>query len=185
MEVGMLLATKSMTISEARTLLSVHERASKPEILSAFRNYVKNNHQDQSGVKVDMDVAVKAKQLLLANTASFEGISDPNPHLHTVDGVPLFKLGNGVPWPKSGKPCHDCQGRGFSWYTMQPEITCPACSGLGRSIVNYYKPCHRCKGTRTVRSALGGRRVYVKCQVCEGIGEIEIFNPLLPKGLLV
>lgn len=76
--------------------------------------------------------------------------------------------------------CRKCHGSGRFVKNGRDQGICFSCSGRGR----YERICPTCKGTRIVGSAEPKFR-YVRCEACEGCGEIRIFNPVLPKGLLL
>ena len=93
--------------------------------------------------------------------------------------------------------CRECFGAGYTY-----SNTCDACNGTGKFTQKNSKrvvECLRCKGLGSVRYAGIHRctacvRGYVShptervtyhiCYKCMGVGELEIFNPVLRKGLL-
>jgi len=100
--------------------------------------------------------------------------------------------------------CENCKGSGYQ--TKNPE--CSACSGTGKFTQRNSKrvvTCLKCEGTgknpyaknqsarQFCRKCDGSghdsmsrrRHIYAfKCSECDGTGEIEIPNPVLPKGVL-
>lgn len=44
--------------------------------------------------------------------------------------------------------------------------------------------CKRCNGMGEVDTTDKDKPIYVKCDECDGKGEIQIFNPVIPRGLL-
>ena len=178
----------AVTEEYAKELLNIHGATySKPEVLTAFRAYVFLHHQDKSNHAVDMDAAVKSKELLLTTCADYAASTE----FRLIDGTPLRELGNGVPFPKSGKECSGCGGKGYNKYTYQPTIRCGSCNGRGFisraptvRLGGFIDMCRRCRGHGNLRSAKSEVN-YMRCDECEGHGEVEIFNPLLPKFRIV
>jgi len=158
----------------------------KPVVLKAFRRFIMANHQDHTGEKIDLHKAVLAKEVLL-NHCSVDPTGKPlvDDVLRTTMDTPLSELGNGLKSPKVGKECLDCEGRGWTKYIYQPSITCPNCQGKSARHFrnNDGLHCRRCESTGTVRSAKAVVN-YLGCSRCNGTGEIEIFNPLIPKALM-
>lgn len=133
--------------------------------------------------------------------------------LVTVAGESLTELGLGLGPSKNGRDCGVCQHRGYNeerpegwkrciwcdcgWSYTQP---CQRCQGTGNGPKQKPNACPQCKGKavfhhhRAVKcrecKGVGGTAVkigtvlYYMCSNCKGTGEIEIFNPVLPKGLL-
>lgn len=103
----------------------------------------------------------------------------------TLSGELLNDLGRGVPAPGSGTKCDDCKGKGYFRYLNQPYVRCHSCYGHG--VANHVSkgptPCGRCEGTGKLISAKC-TPYFIKCNKCRGCGEIEIFNPLIPKSLI-
>lgn len=79
--------------------------------------------------------------------------------------------------------CNRCDGSGEYHRNGVLKGKCFKCNGRGwkrgRAMGNR---CHACKGSMVVESSSAS--TYRICRTCEGCGEIEIFNPVLPKGLL-
>jgi DnaJ-class molecular chaperone len=79
--------------------------------------------------------------------------------------------------------CRPCNGSGkFQQKNSKRIVPCRTCNGTGifdrRRIV-----CPHCRGTMTLHDT-EKTTSYVKCFYCAGVGEIEMFNPVLRKGLL-
>jgi len=78
--------------------------------------------------------------------------------------------------------CFGCQGSG--WIQEKRRNSAPDYFRFGffggSRIVNH---CTTCKGRFEIKNPRGWL-VYVKCHHCKGMGEILIFNPVIPKGLL-
>ena len=93
--------------------------------------------------------------------------------------------------------CLECFGAGWTYAN-----TCTSCKGTGKFTQERSKrvvDCMRCKATGTIRyrglsrctACVRGyvthstdRVIYHTCYRCLGVGELEIFNPVLRKGLL-
>jgi len=97
----------------------------------------------------------------------------------TVDGVPLVELGLGLGPLKNGKDCSVCQHRGYNTRPRTRTEFCSRCHGTGR--IGFLQFCPSCiRGYVNVQ--LG--HFYETCYKCFGTGEIEIHNPVIPKGWL-
>lgn len=85
------------------------------------------------------------------------------------------------------KLCPQCRGcRGFTALDGS-HITCWSCNDLGTISVKVDTPwfhnfCPSCNGTK--RKTVPYGHIYRRCYTCEGVGEIRIFNPVIPKGRL-
>jgi DnaJ-class molecular chaperone len=162
-----------------------------------------------------MFVKMKQAYDELVEDASLYSSSDiGNLKQKTVDGVYFTALGLGLRDPlknattcekcnglgrtstKNHVLCRNCDGRGWG-YTFK----CPDCLGTGR----FFQPrakrdvtCRRCNGTGYLRFQNAHRcltchgtcfvedeTVWHFCYHCQGTGEIEIFNPVLPKNLIL
>lgn len=81
--------------------------------------------------------------------------------------------------------CRPCNGTGkFTQKNSRRIVNCRVCRGTG--LFNHptlTMNCPDCDGTATVR--IPGQNVsYHTCWKCRGVGEIKIFNPVIPKGAL-
>lgn len=84
----------------------------------------------------------------------------------------------------SDRKCRPCKGTGeFTQKHSNRVVSCRDCKGKGFFQTPYYHKCEWCNGlfytvykTPTI--------LYDICTLCKGVGEIEIFNPVIPKGLL-
>ena len=97
-------------------------------------------------------------------------------------------------------PCKRCGGSG----RFSEKTECTWCEGsgefvpyiwakkngklhkrlfLGAPIIpqNYY--CTKCQGRKEIYEP-AGKTYAVKCDECKGVGEVKMFNPVLPRGLL-
>lgn len=82
-------------------------------------------------------------------------------------------------------PCRACNGTGlFVQARSKKTVPCKRCCGTGLwEHPSLTKPCPKCCGTMTIHDE--SKIVnYIKCYKCKGTGEIEMFNPVLRKGLL-
>lgn len=104
--------------------------------------------------------------------------------------------------------CKGCQGTGDYKHPKLGLIDCNLCGGFGRYYPPYKMPrggltggsfksfifvntrdgrtmvnsCSKCRGDGGIS---GEVKVYDKCSTCDGKGEIRIYNPVIPKGLLI
>jgi DnaJ-class molecular chaperone len=79
--------------------------------------------------------------------------------------------------------CTACQGTGkFTQKNSRKVVDCLKCKGKG---VIHYWTLHRC--TACVHGYVThseNKITYHTCYRCQGVGELEIFNPVIRKGLL-
>lgn len=82
--------------------------------------------------------------------------------------------------------CRDCKGTGkFTTARTKREVECRRCKGTGKWIhPTFVRRCWTCKGTGQVWGERIAHITFHVCWRCTGKGETEIFNPVLPKGLL-
>lgn len=79
-----------------------------------------------------------------------------------------------------GRPCRKCKGAGNIFIPFSPRHQHTQWwYMIGRP--KQESRCNACHGDGMVPSK---RRCHYKCGTCKGCGEIEIWNPVLPKGLL-
>jgi len=111
--------------------------------------------------------------------------------------------------------CEKCQGTGVHFYKCKKcygtgiyfgigktkGCKCKSCKGTGKFFPKYNSKlppsifiidgvktkvnrCELCRGSGEI---FGRRKTkyYLSCDMCDGIGEIQIYNPVLPKGLLI
>lgn len=80
--------------------------------------------------------------------------------------------------------CSNCRGTGKFGIKGKGLVTCSVCKGEGKNVSYFPQICRRCKG-------VGGQVIakpeieYLMCCTCKGTGEIEIHNPVIPKGRLI
>lgn len=158
------------------------------ELKAAFRRAAKLLHSDVSGGDTDdLFIAMKAAyDELCALPGTF---SDGAELESTEEGTPLTDLGHGVGPTKNGKDCTECDGKGYhTEKNVRRVVWTPRHKGVRT------QPCERCRaitwtiGCRTCDGlfdrAVVTTQVHKICVPCQGKGEIEIFNPVIPKGLL-
>jgi len=76
--------------------------------------------------------------------------------------------------------CRKCGGSG----QFQKKGKCFGCNGAGwRRPKHRHDPCSTCRGLRRVEKR-NGQKIYNTCGKCKGCGELPMWNPVLPKGLL-
>jgi len=91
-------------------------------------------------------------------------------------------------------PCPRCEGNGVLYYRCKKcrgygkimGKTCPECEGAGRLIDRACNYCH--SSGRVFRKGQWVEttvRVVYRCSTCEGTGEIELFNPVIPRNVVV
>jgi len=81
------------------------------------------------------------------------------------------------------QPCRRCKGTGkFSNKAGKVVGECFNCKGSGIHQCNSVTRCAVCKGQGYKIVPTGVE--YVVCASCQGVGEIEIYNPVIPKGRL-
>lgn len=82
------------------------------------------------------------------------------------------------------QPCLRCKGSGkYTNRKGDASFECYVCRGDGYLPSRHLNKCWVCKGE-------GGKKVpvnsvvYYFCYTCNGVGEIKIYNPVIPKGIL-
>ena len=65
--------------------------------------------------------------------------------------------------------CNGCKGNGFHWRSIRPR-PCYACFGSGYRTVDTKKDTNKID--------------HSTCTTCKGVGEVKLFNPVLPRGYL-
>lgn len=110
-------------------------------------------------------------------------------------------------------PCKKCDGTGEYRRTDTNKVvgSCYLCGGSGRFYPIYKsKPgakvrsifgdsvtillpsgksqavnkCRKCRGEGTIEETDSSRPTHVRCRVCNGSGELKIYNPVLPRGYI-
>lgn len=147
-----------------------------------FREAAKRLHTDTGGSD-EAFIAMKAAYDALCEESA-TGVFTDGPELQaTEEGTPLTSLGCGLGPMKNGKPCATCGGAGYreekSYGTIwTPALPCAMCQ-IARSTWG----CRRC-GDKGYQHRQVNIKRYKVCAPCQGAGEIELLNPVLPKGLL-
>ena len=79
--------------------------------------------------------------------------------------------------------CWKCAGTGFFSKNGKRVGVCFACQGKGWHKQKSFRsaPCRTCHGLQWVKAS---DKTFYTCQRCEGKGELPMWNPVLPKGLL-
>ena len=129
-------------------------------------------------------------------------------------GLGLGPLKNGTPCPECNakgyraihsrmKDCPDCKMEEYGFLHLEKLFRCKRCGGDGVFKINgkakgecygchgsdWYKPknryarCYTCGGLGRVEDR-SGAPTYHLCMKCDGTGELEMWNPVIPKGLL-
>lgn len=83
--------------------------------------------------------------------------------------------------------CHACNGTGkFTQRRSERVVDCRKCDGTGIFKHPRLKGrCPKCEGTKTIWGNDENSPIYEVCEKCKGKGEIEIWNPVISKGVLV
>lgn len=98
---------------------------------------------------------------------------------------------------QSYKTCPSCVGNGYSIIPCRRcrqgkfklrngrEVDCRVCRGTGIFKSLRGNLCFTCFGSGTVGTTTGvERKIHSRCYSCKGIGEKEVWNPVIPKGRL-
>jgi len=178
----------------------------------SFRLKSKECHPDQGGTHEDFIKLKDAYDAIMSFNGDeriFILNGDNEKVGVTIDGVLLTSLGQGFDSPLiNSTDCTNCKGQG---YITNITPGCFECNDTGKIIMSR-SPCHKCKGTGQHADRKGelfpcwrcnGTGMYNKlmecfscfgkysykrkthhtvCYHCEGRGQIQIFNPVLPKG---
>lgn len=99
-------------------------------------------------------------------------------------------------------PCKDCRTRWLTVFRAVIEYRCRRCGGDG-NFKRHGKaigPCKGCSGNGWIKAKTSsnhcvtckgagkikneGMLLHNKCSNCKGTGELLVFNPVIPKGLL-
>ncbi len=83
-------------------------------------------------------------------------------------------------------PCNACSGTGkFTQARSGRVVDCLRCNGSGKFQHPHFKEwCTACHGSGRTNTARVIKIYVMKCWNCKGTGEIEIWNPVIPKGRL-
>ena len=97
----------------------------------------------------------------------------------TVTGIPLSELGLGLGPMVNATDCGYCERKGYTSYEQNSYDKCQQCRGKRG---NYR--CRICFGTGVNQYQKKMVVEHHLCRECNGKGEVAMFNPCLPKGLL-
>lgn len=153
---------------------------------SAFRAASKRLHTDVGGSH-DEFIRMKAtydaiqKMGLVVNTEDAPKTNGSPLEIY-ADGTPLTELGLGLGPTVNGKPCDGCSGRGYNPYTHQTMVRCN-CARIRFDFPRRWLGCAKChyRGEYPVGQP---QTRYARCGVCNGAGEIKIYNPVILKGAM-
>jgi DnaJ-class molecular chaperone len=226
-----------VTSTDAALLLGLKLPTTRNALKAAFHRKAREEHPDQSQAADAHERYLRVQEayecLQRASNEIIEVEHEGARDLVCDDGMTkVADLGKGLPHNVNGKPCPQCDGRGFQSYSLEHEHDCPDCSqvmtslfeaislgGYGYSKWKYRCTkcqgsglfrlrngavkgrCFKCKGTGWSLPQAGRNHCatckgtgrdparkhhmgYTLCLECKGCGEVIIFNPVLPKGLL-
>ena len=200
-----------MKTEEALAVLNLKPPFSPNHLKTAYRRAAREEHPDHSKHPEAGDRFRRVQQAyeqLFGNGEVLEFTESMARATQTDDGTLLSELGKGLGPSTNGRPCDDCSGAGYRSYIIG-WVACTSCPiGLPRrcgpckGTGTFQRPgrraqrCNRCDGRgrlQDVCKVCNGRmrvpdpnqsRSYSKCLRCKGCGELMVFNPVLPKGLL-
>jgi hypothetical protein len=208
-------ADDTMTIAEAASILQLDLPTTLNVCKTTFRRLSRQEHPDLSKHPEAAARFGKIKAAYDFLLPMLESAGSQIEKLRTDQGVPLSELGKGLGPTVNGVACGECKGFGYRSFEEDglrrcPDcfmttmfaprtIRCSKCRGLGRLVVDGVNKgvCFRCCGLGFIRNVCklcGGegfvgsaepRLRYVRCEGCEGCGEVKIYNPVLPRGLLL
>ena len=160
-------------------IFGLHRSANTDDVKQAYKRLVKTHHPDVGGDPIEFVKIQKAWEELkpLLDSPLSNGFGTI---VHTVSGELLTELGLGLGPTVNGTPCQHCLGNGYTAFTAYKE-TCDRCRGTGWNLINgCLFHCEPCGSTGSIRE----RKSFAKCWECHGTGEIEVLNPVIPKGRL-
>jgi hypothetical protein len=84
-------------------------------------------------------------------------------------------------------PCRPCRGSGkFTQRRSGRVVDCLGCNGAGKFRHPFQKEyCAVCHGSGKAPTDRVANIYAMKCHDCNGTGETEVWNPVLPKGRLI
>ncbi len=199
-----------LDVNEAVKFLAIVLPVTKNQLKRAYHRRSLQEHPDHSRhpqAEVRFAKLTQAYELLVNHTDAFLETGDSNAVCD--DGTKLSKLGKGLGPTTNGMECPECRGRGFRKHAtgrnpcmdcftlgVQP-VGCTKCNRTGVFVVNgkLKGKCFECDGRGSRKRACLSCKgagftgstgvVYAKCNKCEGCGEIPMWNPVLPRGLLL
>lgn len=106
----------------------------------------------------------------------------PCPDCRPVDTGTIFSFFIFQVSPREYR-CWKCAGTGFFSKNGKRIGVCFACQGKGwyRRKRSKHDPCKTCRDLGRVKTS---DKTFYTCQRCEGKGELPMWNPVLPRGLL-
>lgn len=195
---------------QACAILRISLPIDEAGLKSAFRRRSHETHPDRGGTS-DAFIAVNKAYELLKSLVGSSLIFVHETTGTTVTGETLSELGKGFPITESAKPCESCRGAGYITLTVSGG-DCKACMGQGTytritrhcDCISQWpiRRCYRCNGTgsyiwlqlkRPFRcvpcdgtgfSSKVARHRHALCRTCQGIGEVRMWNPVIPRGRL-
>jgi DnaJ-class molecular chaperone len=80
-------------------------------------------------------------------------------------------------------PCRRCGAMGRYKVNGVDRGECRGCGGSGQFYLKFKFParCQKCNGEGYVENKPVKKKIYIKCLECKGTGEIEMFNPVIPR----
>lgn len=184
------------------------------ELKSSFRAAAKRLHTDTSGQEATKEMFIQMNQFYQELQKVSWAITGGNQPKKTGSGDLLSELGLGLGPLKNGRDCVKCDHKGYTEEHSSGFVNCQDCFGgwtysqkcnmcrgsgkyIKNRVVGVCFACHGTKiytGTRLQRcesckgdggkSIKTGTIIYHTCYDCKGTGEIEIHNPVIPKGWL-
>ena len=154
------------------------------DFMQLIKSAKQQAHPDKGGDMEEFQQLMEITSMLHSWVFLFQSSAN-SPHCCT-DGTLLTELGHGVGPNRNGVACRECDGYGYRTQEVPQTKWCFVCKGAGSVIrtnfkgVQYVRDCYVCNGTGVVDD--GVRVKHHKCWACKGVGEKEIFNPVLPKG---
>lgn len=86
--------------------------------------------------------------------------------------------------PARPQPCRRCNATGKFTVGDRVAGVCYGCQGTGKRMPKrHFMECPTCRGDRFIK--LKSKELqHMFCYECKGIGEVKMFNPVLPRGYL-
>ncbi len=154
------------------------------ELKSAYRCRARETHPDTGGSREEFITVQAAWEALKGQCClSVKG------QTCVSDGTPLAELGLGLGPTVNAVDCCTCKGVGYLSHTDSGERNahpCVACF-LGRFRQRSGKTvdCRECHGKGYIPAAkVDSTTTHTRCWGCAGVGETQIYNPVIPKGRL-
>lgn len=172
-------------LSEKAKILNLNVPFTEQELKHNYRELVFQHHPDKGGN------AEKFKEIQQAyeEMREFASKNISEDAQRTVDGVLLSTLGKGLGDTVNSEPCKECTGHGWHQtvhYQFYFDKPCPVCHGDGFLHNGWMPiPCWQCLGKGGWGAHENQYTLYHTCSHCDGTGQIEIYNPVLPKGRVI